>query len=332
MSYILLLSLFFAVELLYFRIATCFNIIDKPNSRSSHNYITLRGGGVIFYFGALTWFLLNHFEYTWFIIGLSLISLVSFVDDIKSISARARLLIHFISMLFLFYQWDLFSLSWWLLPVALILCIAILNAYNFMDGINGMTGGYSLVVLLSLIYINHSVVYFIEPSFLYTVTLSVVVFNFFNFRKRARCFAGDVGSISVAFIIIFLIGKLILLTGDISWIILLVVYGIDASLTIIHRLLLRENISQPHRKHMYQLMANELKIPHYQVALIYMGTQALFTLAYLVFRNYPYIFLIFTILTLTRIYIAFMNKYFHLHNRKHLPLEKKDWYSNPCNS
>ena len=79
---------------------------------------------------------------------------------------------------------------------------------------------------------------------------------------------------SIAFILLFLIGKLIIQTEDFSWIILLVVYGVDSVLTIIHRLMLHENIGLPHRKHMYQLMANELKIPHVVVSLIYMAVQS----------------------------------------------------------
>ena len=128
-----------------------------------------------------------------------------------------------------------------------------------MDGINGITGGYSLVILAALAYINKEVVTFVEADFIYTVICSVLVFCFFNFRKRAKCFAGDVGSVSIAFILLFLIGRLIIRTGDFSWIVLLSVYGVDSVLTIIHRLMLHENIGLPHRKHLYQIMANELE-------------------------------------------------------------------------
>ena len=288
MYYVIILVLLFLTELFYFRVADKFNIIDKPNERSSHSRITLRGGGIIFYFGALAYFLTNDWEYPWFILALSLITFISFVDDIRSTSQGLRLVFHFSAMALMFYQWGLFSLSWWWIIIALIVCTGIINAYNFMDGINGITGGYSLIILGALAYINEEMVSFAEPALIYTVLCSVVVFCFFNFRRKAKCFAGDVGSVGIAFILLFLIGKLILKTEDFSWMILLAVYGVDSVLTIIHRLMLHENIGLPHRKHMYQLMANELKIPHVGVSLIYMGAQALVILGYFCFVRYGY--------------------------------------------
>ncbi len=313
MYYVIVLVLLFTAELFYFKIADKCNIIDKPNERSSHSRITLRGGGIIFYFGVLAYFVSNEWEYPWFMLALTLITFISFVDDIRSTSQGLRLVFHFSAMALLFYQWGLFSLSWWWIIIALIVCTGIINAYNFMDGINGITGGYSLVVLGGLAYINASIVPFVEPVFIYTVLCGVLVFCFFNFRKKAKCFAGDVGSVSIAFILLFLIGKLIIQTGDFSWIILLSVYGVDSVLTIIHRLMLHENIGLPHRKHMYQLMANELKMPHVVVSGIYMAVQVIVIMGYMYFLNHGYIYLSCTILLLSIIYIVFMKKFFCLH-------------------
>ena len=316
MYYIIILVLLFVAELFYFRVADKFNIIDKPNERSSHSRITLRGGGIIFYFGALAYFLSNHWEYPWFMLALTLITFISFVDDIRSTSQGLRLVFHFTAMALMFYQWGLFSLSWWWIIIALIICTGIINAYNFMDGINGITGGYSLVILGALAYINSEITTFVEPALINTVLCAVLVFCFFNFRKKAKCFAGDVGSVSIAFILLFLIGKLIIKTEDFSWIILLSVYGVDSVLTIIHRLMLHENIGLPHRKHMYQLMANELRIPHVGVSLIYMGAQALVILGYFCFVRYGYWYLLGIIVLLSGIYVLFMRRYFHLHIQK----------------
>ncbi|MFR2070559.1 MAG: MraY family glycosyltransferase [Bacteroides nordii] len=313
MYYLIVLVLLFLAELFYFRIADECNIIDKPNERSSHTRITLRGGGIIFYFGVLAYFLTNHFEYPWFMLALTLITLISFIDDIRSTSQVLRLVFHFSAMALMFYQWGLFSLPWWTILVALIICTGIINAYNFMDGINGITGGYSLVVLVALAYINKEIVSFVEQDLILTMICAVLVFNFFNFRKRAKCFAGDVGSVSIAFIILFLIGKLIIGTEDFSWIILLVVYGVDSVLTIIHRLMLHENIGLPHRKHLYQIMANELKVPHVVVSSIYMLVQALIIVGYFYFQSYSYWYLLSSILALSILYVLFMHKYFHLH-------------------
>ena len=313
MYYLIVLVLLFLAELFYFYIADKYNIIDNPNERSSHTRITLRGGGIIFYFGVLAYFLTNHFEYPWFMLALTLITFISFVDDIRSTSQALRLVFHFSAMALMFYQWGLFSLPWWTILVALIICTGIINAYNFMDGINGITGGYSLIILVALAYINREIVSFVEQELIVTVLCSVLVFNFFNFRKHAKCFAGDVGSVSIAFIVLFLIGKLIIKTEDFSWIVLLVVYGVDSVLTIIHRLMLHENIGLPHRKHLYQIMANELKVPHVVVSSVYMIVQALVIAGYFYLQEYSYWYLLGSILILSGTYILFMRKYFHLH-------------------
>ncbi len=313
MYYLVMLVLLFGVELFYFKLADKYNIIDKPNERSSHTRITLRGGGVIFYFGALVYFLASGLNYPWFMLALTLITAISFIDDIRSTSQKLRLLFHFSAMVGMFYQWGLFSLSWWWIIIALIVCTGIINAYNFMDGINGITGGYSLTVLLALAYINTEVVSFVEQSLINTEIMAVFVFCFFNFRKKARCFAGDVGAVSIAFIILFLIGKLIIHTEDFSWIILLSVYGVDSVLTIIHRLILHENIGLPHRKHLYQLMANELEIPHMVVSAVYMILQLFIVagLLWLPVDHWVYFFIV--IGSLVVIYIIFVKKYYPLH-------------------
>ena len=215
--YLIILVLLFGVELFYFKIADKCNIIDKPNLRSSHTSITLRGGGIIFLASVWIWAAFFGVVYPWFLTGLTAITGISFVDDIHRVSNRIRLVVQFVAMLLMFQDFGILNPeSWWMIVVALILCVGIINAYNFMDGINGITGGYSLVVLFPLIYLN-SKLCFVENSFLIVVLLGVLVFNFFNFRKKAKCFAGDVGSVGIAFIILFALGKLILLTGDFTY-------------------------------------------------------------------------------------------------------------------
>lgn len=308
-----IIILLFVLELLYFQIANHFNIIDKPNLRSSHTHITLRGGGIIFLLGIWLYSIFYGFQYPWFLAGLTAIAGISFVDDVRSVPNRVRLLIHFAAMLLLFQEFGILNLeSWWMILLGLIFCVGIINAYNFMDGINGITGGYSLAVLLPLYYLNRELD-FVDPNFLLVVLFSVLVFNFYNFRTRARCFAGDVGSVGIAFIILFALGRLILQTGDFSYLLFLMVYGVDSVLTIVHRLLLHENIGEAHRKHVYQLMANELRIPHVVVSSVYMGTQLLlsFGLILLPFNHWTYFGIVLVILTV--IYVWFKKKYYHLH-------------------
>ena len=312
MIYIITILLLFVAELLYFRIADKFNIIDKPNERSSHSQVTLRGGGVIFYFGVVVYFIYYQFTYPWFFAGLTLITLISFLDDVRSLPSLIRLIIQFVATGLMFYQWQLFAMPWYVWLAALVLCTGIINAYNFMDGINGITGGYSLVVASALWYINAQVVSFTDNNLIIILLLSLLVFNFFNFRTKARCFAGDVGAVSIAFILIFLIGRLIIKTGDFSYLILLAVYGVDAVLTIIHRIQLKEPLMEAHRKHMYQIMANELKMPHIIVSLVYMAVQAVIIGGYFLISNH-YLYFAIVVIVLMVVYLAFMKKYFHLH-------------------
>ncbi len=256
MRYLIVLVVLFLAELLYFKVADYFNIIDKPNERSSHTQITLRGGGVIFYFGALLFFILSEFQYPYFFIGLTLITVISFLDDVFTLSNKIRIFIHFFSILLMLYQVGILQQPFWIIGIALILCVGIINAYNFMDGINGITVSNSLAVLLLLAIVNHQV-YFVSQDLIIYSMIASVVFGFFNFRQKAKCFAGDVGSVSMAFIILFLLTKLILQTENPIYILFLSVYGIDSIWTIFRRLLKKENIFQAHRTHLYQILANE---------------------------------------------------------------------------
>lgn len=319
MIYLSLFIVLFIIELVYFKLADYFNIIDKPNARSSHSAITLRGGGIIFYIGVLLYFVVEGFQYHWFFLGLTLISLISFADDIRPQSKRLRLAVHFSSMALMFYQWELLNYPWYYAILALVICTGILNAYNFMDGINGITGGYSLAVIGALCYINAMVVEFVDANLIYCLVLALLVFNFFNFRKKAKCFAGDVGAISIAFSILFLIGLLILKTSDFSYIMFLAVYGVDAILTIIHRLILKENIFEPHRKHAYQLLANELKFSHVSVSFFYSFIQLVISAGLLITQYfYPNalcstIYSLIILLLLSVVYSSFKKKYYSLH-------------------
>ena len=305
------------IELVYFRLARHWNIIDNPNERSSHKSATIRGGGVIFPIAVLIFFFASGFSYPWFMSGLVLIAFVSFLDDIKPLSTKIRLGVHLSALLLMFYQLGLFSEPIWLIPFLLILCVGIINAWNFMDGINGITGGYSFIVLGALAWVNQYRIEFIDPQFLAVILIALVIFNFFNFRIKAKCFAGDVGSISIAFIILFALGLLMLNPRDFSWICFLAVYGIDSLLTIFHRILLKENITIPHRKHLYQLLANELKIPHVVVSSLYVALQFLVVAGFLYCRSYGNLvvwsYLVSVLIVLSVFYATIKRKWFHLH-------------------
>ncbi len=291
MEYIIIIVILFTAILMYFRIADKYNIIDKPNHRSAHTQITLRGGGIIFPITFIIFCLFNLNEVTqsyWsFGLGLLAICTISFIDDVKTLSNKIRLSVHLISVILLLYFTGAFNLMpFWAWPILFVMIIGTLNAYNFMDGINGMTGVYSLVTLCSLAYINKDNIQFTDENFIVYPILACLVFLFFNFRKKAKCFAGDVGSMGIGFWVIGLITLLIMRTGEYKYILLLSIYGMEVVLTIIERILLKENIFEAHRRHLYQLFANERKTSHLIISSVYAVCQ-LFVNIFLIHSQLP---------------------------------------------
>ena len=337
-TYIIIFVLLLVAELVYFRIADKCNIIDKPNQRSSHTTIVLRGGGIIFLIGAWVWSAFFGFDYPWFLAGLTLVAGVSFVDDIHSLPDSVRLVAQFAAAAMAFYQLDILHWEmWWIVLVALIVYVGATNVINFMDGINGITAGYALAVLVPLgllntnyhelamnLATNCSSVFssdgvFVDQSLIVAAIIAAVVFCIFNFRPKgkAKCFAGDVGSIGIAFIMLFLLGNVIIKTEDITWLIFLLVYGVDGCLTIVHRIMLHENLGEAHRKHAYQIMANELKIGHVKVTLLYMAMQLAVSLGFIYLCPNTalchWMYFVGALAVLAIAYVLFMKKYYHLH-------------------
>ena len=347
-EYIIIAVLLLLSELIYFRIADHLNIIDKPNERSSHSSIVLRGGGIIFTISMIAWAGMMAAQGDWatlrdylpFLVGLIMIAGVSFWDDVKSLPDAVRLVVQFLAMALMLYPnisgAGLFSSDNWfwgalLFLVSLIVCVGGTNIINFMDGINGITAGYSLAVLIPLLLVNGSLAEgaFIESSYLIVAIIGVLVFCIFNFRPKgkAKCFAGDVGSIGIAFIMLYALGRLIFLTGDITYLLLLLlVYGVDGVLTIRHRVMLHENLGEAHRKHAYQLMVNELKIGHVKVSLLYMCLQLAVSLGLIylipntVVAHWIYFVCVASVLGVA--YILFKMKYYHLHEEYLASLKK----------
>lgn len=332
--YLIIAVLLIAAELLYFHIANHFNIIDRPNERSSHSSIVLRGGGIVFTLSVIVWAAVMAVQgndivpYLPFVGGLVLIAGVSFWDDVHSLPDSVRLVAQFVAMALMFWSmgimhWDM----WWIVLLALIVCVGAMNIINFMDGINGITAGYALAVLVPLLLLNRRMG-FVEGSYLVVAIIGVLVFCFFNFRPKgkAKCFAGDVGSIGIAFVLLFAIGRLIVQTGDVTYLTLLLVYGVDGCCTIIHRIMLRENLGQAHRKHAYQLMANELGVSHIVVSLLYMLMQLVVSLGFIylcpntMLAHWGY--LICVGLVLAGMYVLFMKKNYHLHEEYLKSLER----------
>ncbi len=329
-TYIVIAAILVASELVYFKIADKYNIIDKPNERSSHSTIVLRGGGIIFAISMIVWAVMMIVQeneivpYLPFLCGLLMVAGISFVDDIHSLPDSVRMGVQILAVLLMFWSAGLYVAfdSWvWMVVVAaiaLFFCVGATNIINFMDGINGITAGYAFAMLLPLLLVNRTIG-FVEESYLIVAIIGVLVFSIFNFRPKgkAKCFAGDVGSIGIAFIVLFALGRLMLATKDVSWIVFFLVYGIDGSLTIFHRILLHENLGQAHRKHAYQLMANELKMSHVVVSLLYMAIQLVVSLGFIYLCPDTilahWIYLIGAGIVLAAAYVLFKMKYYHLH-------------------
>lgn len=324
-TYLIIATILLVAELLYFRIAEKCNIIDKPNERSSHSTIVLRGGGIIFSLSMIVWAVMMVVQggdivpYLPFLIGLVIICGVSFWDDVHSLPDNVRLVAQFTAMALMFWSMGIMHWNmWWFVIIALIVCVGATNIINFMDGINGITAGYAMAVLLPLLLLNRTLG-FIEESYLVVALIGVLVFSIFNFRPKgkAKCFAGDVGSIGIAFIMLFAIGKLIVKTSDITYLIFLLVYGIDGVLTICHRILLHENLGEAHRKHAYQLMANELKMSHVVVSILYMALQLVVSLGFIYLCPNTilahWIYLVAAGIIMAVAYVLFKKKYYHLH-------------------
>jgi len=304
MIYTLLTILFLVLEIVYFRIADHYNIIDHPNERSSHSRITIRGGGIIFLAAALCIVIL-HPQYWLVSSGLMVIGIISFLDDILTLSTKVRLIFHFAAVTLSFFYLGMFGEEpWYTCFLLYIMVIGVINMYNFMDGINGITGAYSLVVLGGLQYVNLKQVGFSEPDMIWLPIIASVVFLLFNFRKKAKCFAGDVGSVTIALWIITLLLQLIYKTHNWVYILFLVVYGADSLLTIVHRLILKQNITKAHRLHFYQILANECKVSHLLVSSGYAIVQAAIIIVIICFPQWPsYVLFLITILPLSVTYV-----------------------------
>ena len=321
--YGIIFLILFILELVYFKIADRFNIVDKPNERSSHSAVVLRGGGIIFLFVLWIWSAFFGFQYSRFILAVTLVAGVSFIDDIRSLPYSMRLVVQFVAMILMFYQLNILYIDiWWIVVIGLVVCVGASDIINFMDGINGITGAYTMSCLIPLFLLNREFG-FVEESLIVVVALADIIFCFYNFRPKgkAKCFAGDVGSISVAYILLFMIGCLIILKRDVTYLIFLLVYGVDGCLTIIHRLMLHEHIGEPHSKHEYHLLANELNISHVKVSAFYACLQLIISLGFVLLCPNTlvahWIYLLCTIVIISLAYLLFMKKYYHLH-KEHL--------------
>ncbi|PQJ73805.1 UDP-GlcNAc--UDP-phosphate GlcNAc-1-phosphate transferase [Polaribacter gangjinensis] len=269
----LIFILLFFLGSIYLKLAKKYQIIDKPNERSSHTNFTIRGGGIVFVFALGLFFLGNNFQYPYFIAGTIALAIISFLDDIYTLSSKIRFPFQLLAVALLLHEVALpFS------PIApylsfLLLGIGVVNMFNFMDGINGITGMYSFASLVGFYAINAQE-NIVNNEIIFYTFIAIGVFGFYNFRKKALFFAGDIGSISIGMLIYFVGVYLAVRLQAPLMFLAIFVYGADAGCTLLYRkFFTNESIFAPHRHHIYQKLVHVKKIPHLTVSVIYAGIQ-----------------------------------------------------------
>lgn len=306
LSYLIVFLILLLIGLIYHRLATRLGIVDRPNHRSSHDNVTVRGGGILFPIAVIFWWMMFDFSNTWMVLGVVWISAISLLDDMYTVSKKLRFGVQILALSMVFYDLEVFnSVNWIALAVLYVFSLGVINAINFMDGINGISGLYILVFLGSVLAVQEYYPIFDEALIRYLI-LAILAFLFFNLRKRALMFAGDIGSISLAVLIVYFLVKWYLMSETWTVILMLAVYGVDVVMTIAERLIKGENALEPHRSHLYQLLANEFRLPHVNIALVYALLQGgLNMVLFIIPRKEPDSFLAFlVILGLAIVYLT----------------------------
>ena len=304
--FILLFLILLVAETVYYALAKTLKIGVEAGIRSSHTGFQLTGGGIVFILALIlcACFYPQLFaHHRLFIIGAIVLATISFIDDIKNISPALRLLIQILVVGVTFNHF-LVNGNYDIFILIMLFGIGFVNAFNFMDGISGITGSYSIVALLSLYY-----GFSIDPQggpyliLIISLVVAVIVFCIFNFQKKSMLFCGDVGAITMGFILTYLMVNLILINFDPTTVVLFLVYGVDTSLTIIQRIFKGDDIMMPHRLHLYQILVNQWGITHAVVSTIYSALQLTINVVYfLIPTKYHWTYLIALVIILPTIY------------------------------
>ena len=264
-------------------------LLDKPNERSSHRTATPKGGGIGILLGfAVSALILKVSVFFW--IPAVLLSVISLAGDRYHLAPIIRLIFQFAaSFIFLAGLWKSHSLSsvsyLAIIPLSVFI-VGTTNFYNFMDGIDGIAGitGFVGFGLLAVFAHGKGIE---SPLGILAITLSLscLAFLFFNFPK-AKVFMGDVGSILLGFIF----AAMVFMLADtffelISLSLFMFPFYADEILTELIRLKDGEKLWTPHRRHLYQILANEYRIAHWKVSMGYGLVQLLIGLSILYFLN-----------------------------------------------
>jgi Fuc2NAc and GlcNAc transferase len=249
--------------------------LDLPGARSSHVRPTPKGGGVGLVL-AFVWAALNAGLVSSFWLPLVALAILSFANDLRSISAEVRLAAQFLAALFVLGGALWTGQAAWpmlLLLPALFFVVATTNCYNFMDGINGMAGITAVVAFACLLLFSHAP----DSALFYPIMAimgALLAFLPFNL-PRARLFMGDVGSIFLGFL--FAVSVCMMASSWTEFLVFasfLFPFYADEAVTVTERLWRKESLLVPHRRHLYQFLANERGIAHWKVSVAYGVVQA----------------------------------------------------------
>jgi Fuc2NAc and GlcNAc transferase len=271
------------------RFGSRFLLLDISNHRSSHNGIVPKGGGI----GMLTAFVLSAIILKIshaFWIPATIIALLSLIGDRKEISPKLRLPIQMITSAF-FLLFHLQSpLTSHLFPLTIfyvLFIVATTNWYNFMDGINGIAGITAVVAFGLLAFYNYISQGDNKLTILaISIALACIGFLPFNF-PRARVFMGDVGSILLGFVFasfVVMLSRSFLDFLSLSG--FLFPFYADEFVTMAVRLKDGENLLHAHRRHFYQILANEMGIAHWKVSVGYGVLQLIVGLCVLLIKPF----------------------------------------------
>ncbi len=296
-------------EIVYIRLARHYDINDRPGQRSSHRHSVPTGGGVIIYLSVLifiSWHTYMASTSWWTLLGsCTVLAIISFIDDVDPLTPESRLLIQIVVISFAF-RGLIHEETFNVFVIILLLGTGLVNAYNFMDGINGMLVAYSIVFLSTMLYYILSIHPYATATYsprmfeglIISLLIASIVLAFFNFRRNALVFSGDVGSISMGYCVMYIIASTIVYTADASIIVFLMVYAVDTVYTILQRLFEGERITLPHRKHLYQILVHRQGYSHLAVSFGYASTQLAINVAYFLIPSQLHWTYAITVLTL----------------------------------
>ena len=275
---------------LYFPFAEKKGMLAGVNHRSSHTKPVITGAGFIFYISYVFYiisFVFSTWDAPWpLFIGISILAVVSFIDDLKDLWFFIRLVVQILAVTLMLYQIYIeFSMEPFAMNASILIILAIVglifsvgfvNLYNFMDGLNGMMVGITISALAVFALIDFFVVDFVDDLLLVYTAIPTLIFAFFNARRQAICFAGDVGAIVLGFVMVYMLVSLLMQTANVVYIFIFASIYLEAGMTVMQRLLAGQNIFKPHRIHLFQLLCNEHKHHHVKISAFYALNQLVF--------------------------------------------------------